>query len=82
MRLRASSGFLISVGEVAKSATSHSLMEKETFWSLGVDRMTETRCSNVSETLPRIQKVRDIFLYLRAVKISSLYNCPIVLIVL
>ena len=79
--MRASSGFLISAGEVAKSSTSHSLMEKETFRSLGVDRMTETRCSNVSETLPRIQKVRDIFLYLR-VKIFSLYNCLIVLIVL
>ena len=46
-------------------------MANETLLALGVDRMTETRCSCVSEKLPRIQNVREIFLYLEVGFISK-----------
>ena len=64
-------GFSSRVGEVEKSLTSNSVMANETLLALGVDRMTETRCSCVSEKLPRIQNVREIFLYLEVGFISK-----------
>ena len=62
------SGSLIRVGGAEKSLTSYNLMANEMFLALGVDRMTETRCSWVSPKFPRIQKVLEIFLYLENVK--------------
>ena len=66
------SEFFIRVGEVEKSATSNNLMANEMFFELGVDRMTETRCSCVSWKYPRIQKVLEMFLYLKVHFTSNL----------